>query len=137
MIYLRVVSDWLLTNRSSYIHIFAASSVLIISRADQKNPPACTHSGSTKAPLLLPTQIADLFLFQDSHTLHKIYIATAGYYYCYIYTASMAAARGRPSYEYDVVVFGATSFVGSLVAEYFLTNYGASPSAFKWALAAR
>ena len=45
------------------------------------------------------------------------------------------AATTKPTY--DVVVFGATSFAGSLVAEYYLTNYGASPPAFKWALAAR
>lgn len=45
--------------------------------------------------------------------------------------------REKPKPSYDVVVFGATSFVGSLVAEYYLTNYGASPPAFNWALAAR
>lgn len=38
---------------------------------------------------------------------------------------------------YDVVVFGATSYVGSLVSEYYITNYGASPPNFKWAVAAR
>lgn len=47
------------------------------------------------------------------------------------------AARAKPKPTYDIVVFGATSFVGSLVTEYFLTNYGASPPAFKWAMAAR
>ena len=49
-------------------------------------------------------------------------------------TTTMAASA-KP--VYDVVVFGATSFAGSLLAEYYLTNYGASPPAFKWALAAR
>lgn len=48
---------------------------------------------------------------------------------------STMATSAKPTY--DVVAFGATSFVGSLVAEYYLTNYGASPPAFKWALAAR
>lgn len=37
----------------------------------------------------------------------------------------------------DIILFGATSFVGAITAEYILVNYGASPPAFKWALAAR
>ncbi|CAM9235192.1 unnamed protein product [Ectocarpus sp. 4 AP-2014] len=41
------------------------------------------------------------------------------------------------SNKYDVVVFGATSFAGQLVCEYYLANYGASPPTFKWAVAAR
>lgn len=44
------------------------------------------------------------------------------------------AAEGK---LYDVVVFGATSFVGQLLVEYYLTSYGASPPGFKWAVAAR
>jgi Saccharopine dehydrogenase NADP binding domain len=38
---------------------------------------------------------------------------------------------------YDLVVFGASSFVGKLVTKYLLERYGAKPSTFKWALAAR
>ena len=41
------------------------------------------------------------------------------------------------STKYDVVVYGATSFAGQLVCEYYLTTYGASPPTFKWAMAAR
>ncbi|CAM9415860.1 unnamed protein product [Choristocarpus tenellus] len=41
------------------------------------------------------------------------------------------------SKTFDVVVWGATGFTGSLVAEYYLSTYGASPSGFKWALAGR
>ncbi|CAM9970325.1 unnamed protein product [Scytosiphon promiscuus] len=39
--------------------------------------------------------------------------------------------------SYDIVVFGATSFVGQLICEYLLQNYGASPPSFTWAVAAR
>jgi short subunit dehydrogenase-like uncharacterized protein len=41
--------------------------------------------------------------------------------------------------RYDIVVFGATSFVGKIVCRYLLRHYGASGSgdAPKWALAAR
>jgi short subunit dehydrogenase-like uncharacterized protein len=38
---------------------------------------------------------------------------------------------------YDLVVFGASSFVGKLVTKYVLEKYGAKPSNFKWAIAAR
>lgn len=48
-----------------------------------------------------------------------------------------ASVLNMSSKPYDVVVFGATSFAGALVAEYYLKNYGASPSSFKWAVAAR
>lgn len=48
---------------------------------------------------------------------------------------STTMAATKPTY--DVVVFGATSFAGSLLAEYYLANYGASPPAFKWAMAGR
>lgn len=39
--------------------------------------------------------------------------------------------------KYDVVVYGATSFAGQLVCEYYLSTYGASPPTFTWAVAAR
>lgn len=38
---------------------------------------------------------------------------------------------------YDLVVFGATSFVGKLVTKYLFEQYGAKPADFKWAMAAR
>lgn len=46
---------------------------------------------------------------------------------------SMSAVR-KP---FDVVVFGATSFVGKLTAEYYLSTYGAAPPNFKWAISGR
>lgn len=49
--------------------------------------------------------------------------------------ASSSTTMSTPSY--DVVVFGATSFVGQLICEYLLQNYGASPPTFKWAVAGR
>lgn len=52
-------------------------------------------------------------------------------------TTSSSATRMTSSAKYDVVVYGATSFAGQRVCEYYLTNYGASPPTFKWALAAR
>lgn len=51
--------------------------------------------------------------------------------------SSSPPAMSDSSNKYDVVVFGATSFAGQLVCEYFLANYGASPPTFKWAVAAR
>lgn len=57
-----------------------------------------------------------------------------------ISTTAVTSSRttmASPKPTYDVVVFGATSFAGSLVAEYYLTNYGASPPSFKWAVAGR
>jgi short subunit dehydrogenase-like uncharacterized protein len=38
---------------------------------------------------------------------------------------------------YDLVDFGASSFVGKLVTKYLLEHYGAKPGKFKWAIAAR
>jgi short subunit dehydrogenase-like uncharacterized protein len=38
---------------------------------------------------------------------------------------------------YDLVVFGASSFVGKLVTKYLLEQHGVKPSNFKWAIAAR
>jgi short subunit dehydrogenase-like uncharacterized protein len=40
------------------------------------------------------------------------------------------------SYEFDVIVFGATGFTGRLVAEYLLSQYGAGGEV-KWAMAGR
>lgn len=51
--------------------------------------------------------------------------------------STSASVLNMSSKAYDVVVFGATSFAGALVAEYYLKNYGASPPSFKWAVAAR
>lgn len=47
---------------------------------------------------------------------------------------SQSTSNTKP---YDLVLFGATSYVGALTAEYILTTYGASPPTFKWAIAAR
>lgn len=50
---------------------------------------------------------------------------------------SASSSIAMSSAKYDVVVYGATSFAGQLVCEYYLTTYGASPPTFKWAMAAR
>lgn len=59
-----------------------------------------------------------------------------------LFSAISASSRdslniAMSSTKYDVVVYGATSFAGQLVCEYYLTTYGASPPTFKWAVAAR
>ena len=41
-----------------------------------------------------------------------------------------------PKVEFDLIVYGATGFTGSLVAEYLLLHYGASRG-LNWALAGR
>ena len=39
--------------------------------------------------------------------------------------------------KYDLIVFGATGFTGSLVVEYLIQIYGLNNSKFKWAIAGR
>ena len=39
--------------------------------------------------------------------------------------------------KYDLIVFGATGFTGSLVVEYLVQIYGLNNSKFKWAIAGR
>ena len=39
--------------------------------------------------------------------------------------------------KYDLIVFGATGFTGSLVVKYLLQNYGLNKSKFTWAIAGR
>lgn len=54
--------------------------------------------------------------------------------------AQHSADAGLPSsskMSVDLTVYGASGFVGKLIAEYLLTTYGATPSNFKWALAGR
>ena len=48
----------------------------------------------------------------------------------------MTAAEHADDREFDVVIFGATGFTGSLVAEYLLERYGAD-GALRWGIAAR
>ena len=89
-----------------------------------------------------------VFTFQENHATSTCthntwwYITPTWFVYLLLLllihrTINTMAASTKAKPSYDIVVFGATSFVGSLVVEYFLTNYGASPPAFKWALAAR
>lgn len=51
--------------------------------------------------------------------------------------AAMVSTIGAVAKPFDIVLFGATSYVGALTAEYLLTTYGPSPPNFKWALAGR
>ncbi|MGA1375892.1 MAG: saccharopine dehydrogenase, partial [Steroidobacteraceae bacterium] len=39
--------------------------------------------------------------------------------------------------EFDIVVFGATSFVGRILCRYLLDTYGNDGSRLRWAIAAR
>lgn len=39
--------------------------------------------------------------------------------------------------DFDIVIFGATSFVGKIAVEYFLKQYGINKSSIRWAIAAR
>ena len=39
--------------------------------------------------------------------------------------------------KFDIVIYGATSFVGKITVEYFLKQYGVNKSSIRWAIAAR
>jgi len=41
------------------------------------------------------------------------------------------------SKDFDIVIYGATSFVGKITVAYFLTQYGLNQDQIKWAIAAR
>ena len=51
-------------------------------------------------------------------------------------SASKQSKSSEPAQQYDLIIFGATSFVGELVAEYLLEKYGVGRE-LKWAAAGR
>jgi short subunit dehydrogenase-like uncharacterized protein len=52
-------------------------------------------------------------------------------------TTTAGAQPGTPTREYDLILVGASGFVGKLATQHLLEKYGSTDAPFSWALAAR
>jgi len=81
--------------------------------------------------LLFQGLAAFVFVFLQ---LHSQFLQTFAFSTLQINMDSRGYSKNK---KYDVIVWGASGFTGSKVSEYLLSNYGASPKDFKWAIGGR